>query len=102
MITIFGTLHLNPARRDEAVREFKQLVAETSREAGCDAYVVSADLVDTNTLYIFEEWTDAAALEAHRRSEHFAAHQARNAGLLDGAEVAQYEASSAQRRSAGA
>lgn len=101
VITIFGTLHLNPALRDEAIREFEHLVDDVSKEDGCQAYVVSADLVDPHTLYIFEEWDDIDALQAHQRSGHFTAHQSRSAGHLVGAEISQYEVASAERRSAG-
>ena len=102
MITIFGTLHLDPARRDEAVNEFQDLVVETRLEPGCGAYVVSADLADPCTLYIFEEWADADAIESHRRSPHFVEHQARAAGDIAAAEISQYLSPSAERRSIGA
>src|SRR5690348_11727421 len=65
VIAVFGTLYLDPARRDEALREFHQVVADTTKEPGCHAYVISADLADPCTLYIFEEWKDSDALEAH-------------------------------------
>jgi quinol monooxygenase YgiN len=101
VITIFGTLHLNPARRDEALNEFQDLVAETRLEPGCGAYVVSADLADPTTLYIFEEWAGPDALDSHRRSAHFVEHQARAAGHIAAAEISQYESGSAERRSVG-
>lgn len=101
MIAVFGTLHLKPAQRDEALLEFQHLVEDTRNEPGCRAYVVSADLVDPNTLYIFEEWEDADAVEAHRRAEHFVAHRARSGGHLIGAEINEYEAASADRRTTG-
>ena len=101
MITTFGTLRLNPDQRDEALLEYQHLVEETRKEAGCRNYVVSADLVDPLTLYIFEEWDDQASLEAHRRSEHFVAHGPRSAGHLLWAEINHYECGSAERRSIG-
>ncbi len=101
VIAIFGTLHLNPALRNEAIREFEHMVEDVRREDGCHTYVVSADLVDPLTLYIFEEWDDIDALQAHQGSEHFAAHRSRSAGHLVAAEISQYEATSADRRSMG-
>jgi quinol monooxygenase YgiN len=98
VITTFGTLHLNPARRDEALQEYLHLVEETRKEAGCSHYVVSVDLVDPLTFYIFEEWTDQESLEAHRESEHFIAHRSRSVGHIVGAEINHYQASSAERR----
>lgn len=101
MITIFGTLHLDPPRRDEAVRELQRLVDDSKREPGCTHYVVSADLVDPCTLYIFEEWSDREALEAHQQSEHFVAHQGRAAGHIVAAAIDHYDAASAERHAMG-
>jgi quinol monooxygenase YgiN len=101
VITVFGTLYLNPSRRDEVLAEFQQSVEDTRKEPGCHTYVVSADLVDPTVLYIFEEWDDVAAMEAHQRSDHFAAHRTRSVGHLLAAEISQYEAPSADRRTIG-
>ena len=101
MITTFGTLHLNPERRDEALQEYLHLVEESRKEAGCWNYVVSADLVDPLTLYIFEEWADEETLEAHRQSEHFVAHRSRAAEHIVAAEINRYESGSAERRTIG-
>ena len=101
MITTFGTLHLNPARRHEAWQEYLHLVEESRQEPGCTNYVVSADLVDPLTLYIFEEWADEDSLEAHRKSEHFAAHRIRSAGHIVAAEINHYQSGSAERHTMG-
>jgi quinol monooxygenase YgiN len=101
MITIFGTLHLDPARREEAVREFQRLVDETRGEPGCTHYVVSADLVEPNTLYIFEEWADIHAIETHQGSEHFTSHQTRAAGHILAAEINRYADGLVERRTIG-
>jgi quinol monooxygenase YgiN len=101
VITTFGTLHLNPATHHEALQEYQHLVEETRKEGGCSHYVVSVDLVDPLTLYIFEEWADQESLEAHRQSEHFVAHRSRSAGHLVAAEINHYQTSSAERRSIG-
>jgi quinol monooxygenase YgiN len=98
VITTFGTLHLNPDTRDDAWREYQHLVEETRKEAGCSHYVVSVDLVDPSTFYIFEEWADQESLDAHRRSEHFVAHRSRSAGHIVAAEINHYQSSSAERR----
>ena len=101
VIAVFGTLYLDPARREEALREFHKVVVDTIKEPGCHAYVVSADLADPCTLYIFEEWTDSDALEAHQRSEHFVAHRQRSAGHLTAAEISHYDVTSVDRRTIG-
>jgi quinol monooxygenase YgiN len=101
VIAVFGKLYLDPARREEALGEFHLVVADTIKEPGCHAYVVSADLADPCTLYIFEEWTDSDALEAHQRSEHFVAHRERSAGHLTAAEISHYEVTSVDRRTMG-
>jgi quinol monooxygenase YgiN len=101
VITTFGTLHLNPSRRDEAIQEYLHLVEESRREPGCRHYTVSADLVDPLTLYIFEEWTDEGTLDAHRKSEHFVAHRIRSADHIVAAEINHYQSGSAERQTMG-
>ena len=101
MITTFGVLRLNPAKRDEALYEYRHLVEESGKEPGCRNYVVSADFSDPCLLYIFEEWDDEEALEAHRRSDHFVAHRARSAGHIAGAVINHYQCASAERRTIG-
>src|ERR1700730_18774485 len=98
---MFGTLHLNPERRDEALQEYQHMVEESRKEAGCWNYVVLADLVDPLTLYIFEEWADEETLEAHRQSEHFVAHRSRSVGHIVAAAINHYQTGSAERRTIG-
>jgi quinol monooxygenase YgiN len=101
VITTFGTLHLNPAQRDNALQEYLHLVEESRKEPGCYNYVVSADLVDPMTLYIFEEWADEDTREAHRQSEHFIAHRTRSAGHIVAAEINHYQSGSVERNTIG-
>jgi len=56
----------------EAGDILRELAAETRREPGCEAYVPSVDPNDAQALFIYEQYVDPAALEAHGASEHFA------------------------------
>ena len=54
------------------IREALQSLAEASREEpGCATYIPHAVESDPDTVVIYEQYRDAAALEAHRASAHF-------------------------------
>lgn len=67
MIIIAGTIDLaDPARRDECLAATVPLQEATRRdEPGCLAYVFSADPLVEGRIVVYEEWADAASLEAH-------------------------------------
>ena len=56
---------------DEAARVFKILTAESRKEPGCLMYVVHRHRSDPGRFFIYEQYADDAALEAHRNSLHF-------------------------------
>ena len=80
------------ARSVEPVREaLIGQVAPTRAEAGCLRYDLMQNVADPTDFTFYEEWTSAAALEAHAAS----AHLARSRVLLEGhlvvpADVRQY------------
>ncbi len=55
--------------------EIRQVLAELTehsrREPGCVTYLTQQSKEQPKRFYIFERYKDAAALEAHRNSEHF-------------------------------
>jgi quinol monooxygenase YgiN len=59
----------------EAIRE--HLIALTNgsrREPGCVSYIAHFVSDDPNTVLIYEQYKDDAALEAHRNTAHFHDH----------------------------
>lgn len=81
MLVIAGTITLDPAQRDAAMRAATEMMAATRKEPGCESYTFSADLEDPGRFHLFEQWESATALEAHFAAPHMAAFQAAVAGL---------------------
>jgi quinol monooxygenase YgiN len=72
VILIAGTIDLaDPARRDECVAATVPLQEASRAEPGCLAYVFAADPVVAGRIVVFEEWADAASLEAHFRHSNY-------------------------------
>lgn len=54
------------------IAETLRLLAEASRkEPGCVSYIPHQVEGDPDTIVIYEQYTDAKALAAHRSSDHF-------------------------------
>ncbi|MBA2303540.1 MAG: antibiotic biosynthesis monooxygenase [Acidobacteria bacterium] len=49
------------------------LLAPTRREPGCVTYQLMQNAQDPSDFTFYEQWTDAAALDAHSQSAHIAA-----------------------------
>jgi quinol monooxygenase YgiN len=60
-----------PGRGDEAAKVFQILTAESRKEPGCLMYVVHRHRDDPGRFFVYEQYKDDAALEAHRNSPHF-------------------------------
>ncbi len=56
---------------DEAARLLVDLADASRREEGCYCFDVSRSNDDARVFVLYEEWADAAALEAHFTTEHF-------------------------------
>ena len=95
MLVIAGHIRIDPAKRPLAEDAAREMMQATRREAGCLAYVFSADLGDPGLFHLFEEWESQAALEAHFASPHMAAFQAAVGGLgVKRVAIQRYEVSS--------
>jgi len=70
MLVIAGSIRIDPANWDQAVAAVKQMMTETHREPGCQAYEFSADLAEPGVFRLFEEWESEAALAAHFKAPH--------------------------------
>ena len=72
MILIAGTIDLDPAQRDAALAGARPYIEGALTQAGCIAYAWTADPELPGRIHVFEEWTDADALEAHFADRHYA------------------------------
>jgi quinol monooxygenase YgiN len=61
----------NPGRENEVAVIFEKLQAASRQEPGCLMYIVHRQTEDPRRFFIYEQYRDAAALEAHRNSPHF-------------------------------
>jgi len=58
--------------REEAVAElFSKLTEESRKERGCLMYQVHRHRTEPRRFFIYEQYKDDAALEAHRAAPHF-------------------------------
>ena len=71
-----------PGKADELKRLFIALATPTRKEAGCLAWEVFQNLADPCDFTFVEEWSSAAALDAHWSSPHVQDALARGLPLL--------------------
>lgn len=71
MICVAVTYVIQPGHEEEAVGLFRALTGPTRAEPGCRMYLVHRSTSDPRTFFLYEQYDDHAALEAHRASEHF-------------------------------
>lgn len=81
MLVIAGTIRLDPANQEAAVAAAKEIMTETHKEPGNNAYVFSADLNEPGMFRIFEEWETDESLQAHFKTPHMAAFQGAMGGF---------------------
>lgn len=82
MLVVAGRIAVKPERREDAVRLALEVAAATRAEPGCLSYRFHADLEDPGAFFIFEEWRDQAALDAHFATPHMATFLEHVAGLI--------------------
>ena len=72
MICVAVTYVIKPGHEPEAVALFGKLSAATRTEPGCRMYQVHRSTTDPRRFFIYEQYDDQAALDAHRAAPHFA------------------------------
>ncbi len=72
MISFIVRLRFEPEEHDSVAECLRALTAASRKEPGCVSYVPHFVEDDANTVVIYEQYMDQAALEAHRASPHFA------------------------------
>ena len=58
-------------REAEVAALFSKLTEESRKEPGCSVYQVHKHRTEPRRFFIYEQYKDDAALEAHRISPHF-------------------------------
>ncbi|MFA6219397.1 MAG: putative quinol monooxygenase [Erythrobacter sp.] len=75
MIQINGTIKLPGNAGQDVIDAVVKMVRASRAEDGCLDYTFARDLVDPDTLILFERWRDRKALAAHGTSAHMAEFQ---------------------------
>ena len=71
MICVAVTYVILPGHEAEAVRLLGILTPATLAEPGCRMYQAHRSLTDTRRFFLYEQYDDQAALDAHRAAPHF-------------------------------
>jgi quinol monooxygenase YgiN len=74
MVCLAVTFVIQPGREAEAIELFNKLTVATRTEPGCLMYVAHRSLTEPRRFFLYEQYTDQAALDAHRAAPHFAEH----------------------------
>lgn len=71
MVVLAVTWLASPGKEAEVAEVFRQLEAASQQEPGCLMYIVHRHRSDSRRFFIYEQYVDDSALEAHRKSQHF-------------------------------
>ncbi len=71
MVVLAVTWMAKTGRESEVAAVFEKLSAESRKEPGCIMYQVHKHKTDSRRFFLYEQYQDDAALEAHRVAPHF-------------------------------
>jgi quinol monooxygenase YgiN len=71
MISYIVRMKFKSEDRTEIQEALRALATASRQEPGCVTFIPHAVESDPDTVVIYEQYQDAAALEAHRASAHF-------------------------------
>ena len=71
MVVLAVTWMAKTGRESEVAAVFEKLTAESRKEPGCVVYQVHKHKTEPRRFFIYEQYKDDAALEAHRTAPHF-------------------------------
>ncbi|MGI9117358.1 MAG: putative quinol monooxygenase [Gaiellales bacterium] len=64
---------INPGEKARVRELAESMLAPSNAEPGCQAYILHTDPADTSVLFLYEQYDDEAAFQAHCDSPHFTA-----------------------------
>jgi len=68
MVIVAGYLVVDPLQRDSYLLGCKAVVQQARRTQGCLDFAISADLLDSSRIDVFERWESQAAIDGFRGS----------------------------------
>ncbi|WP_020668715.1 putative quinol monooxygenase [Amycolatopsis nigrescens] len=87
MLIVAGHIMVDPQQRASYLADCVRVVEQARRAPGCLDFSITADLVDTGRIVIFERWASRTAVEAFRGD---GPSDEQNAAILS-ASVAEYD-----------
>jgi len=72
MVSFTVRMTFRPEDREEIAVILRELTAASRQELGCISYIPHRVESDPDSIVIYEQYRDQAALDAHRKSPHFA------------------------------
>jgi len=97
MLAIWVKVKIKPSMREQFLKAIEaDALASERDEPGCLRFNVLQDERDENVYYFYEVYTDQAALEAHRKTRHYATWRD-VADVLEGPRAAAYTADAIRR-----
>jgi quinol monooxygenase YgiN len=79
MIVVLATIELHPGKREDFLREFRQIIGPVRAEEGCVEYFPAVDTLSgiaaqgtprEDVVVVVEKWESVAALEQHLIAPH--------------------------------
>ena len=71
MVVLVVTWMAKVGREADVISVFSKLTEESRKEPGCLVYQVHRHKTEPRRFFIYEQYKDDAALEAHRAASHF-------------------------------
>jgi quinol monooxygenase YgiN len=71
MVSFTVRMKFAPEDRDEVAEALRQLAAASRNEPGCVSYIPHHVEGDSDTVLLYEQYSDAKAQAAHRETPHF-------------------------------
>ncbi len=71
MVVLAVTWMAKAGREAEVAALFSKLTDESRKEPGCAMFLVHRHRTEARRFFIYEQYKDDAALEAHRSTPHF-------------------------------
>ena len=71
MVVLVVTWMAKVGHENDVTGIFAKLTEESRKEPGCAMYVVHRHKTEPRRFFIYEQYKDNAALEAHRAAPHF-------------------------------
>ncbi|GAB6876899.1 putative quinol monooxygenase [Thermaerobacter litoralis] len=71
MVVLVAEYRAKPGMGDRVEAALREMIRLTRQEPGCRLYQVNRSVDDPDRFLLYEVYEDEAALEAHRRTDHF-------------------------------